>query len=78
MDDDGLGAESLPIRVAITITGDEMSFDFAGSAPAARGSINAVRAIVESAVYYVVRCLVGDIRGAQSQETIPTNAGHSI
>jgi N-methylhydantoinase B len=75
MDDDGLGTESLPIRVAITIVGDEMSFDFAGSAPAARGSINAVRAIVESAVYYVVRCLVGDIRGAQSQETIPTNAG---
>jgi N-methylhydantoinase B len=75
MDDDGLGSVSLPIRVTVTIKGDEMAFEFDGTAPEARGSINAVRAIVESAVYYVVRCLVGDIRGVQSQETIPTNAG---
>lgn len=75
MDDDGLVDVSLPIRVSVTIAGDEMSFDFGGSAPAARGSINAVRAIVESAVYYVVRCLVGDVGGAGSSETIPTNAG---
>jgi len=75
MDDDGVGSVALPIRVTVTIRGDEIDFDFGGTAPAARGSINAVRAIVESAVYYVVRCLVGDIRGLQSQETIPTNAG---
>ena len=75
MDDDGVGDAPFPIRVAVTIAGDEMRFDFSGSAPAARGSINAVRAIVESAVYYVVRCLVGDLRGPVSGETIPTNAG---
>lgn len=75
MDDDGLTDGPLPIRVTITVAGDEMCFDFSGSAPAARGSINAVRAIVESAVYYVVRCLVGDLRDSGSLETIPTNAG---
>lgn len=75
MDDDGVVEAPLPIRVTVTITGDEMCFDFTGTAKAARGSINAVRAIVESAVYYVVRCLVGDISDSQRTETIPTNAG---
>jgi N-methylhydantoinase B len=75
MDDDGLNDVPLPIRVTVTITGDEMNCDFGGSAPAARGSINAVRAIVESAVYYVLRCLVGDIHEPRSGATVPTNAG---
>jgi N-methylhydantoinase B len=67
LDDDGFTAAPLPIRVAVTVAGDEVEFDFGGSAPAARGSVNAVRAIVESAVYYVVRCLVG--------QDVPTNTG---
>jgi N-methylhydantoinase B len=75
MDDDGITNQPLPIRVTVTIRGDEMEFDFSGSAPAAQGSINAVRAIVESAVYYVVRCLVGALRGSEFHETVPTNAG---
>jgi N-methylhydantoinase B len=75
MDDDGLDDMPLPIRVTVTISGDEMNCDFGGSAPAARGSINAVRAIVESAVYYVLRCLVGDAHEPQSGATVPTNAG---
>jgi N-methylhydantoinase B len=75
MDDDGHVQSPLPIRVSVTISDDEMSFDFSASAPAARGSINAVRAIVESAVYYVVRCLVGEARGTKSNESIPANAG---
>jgi N-methylhydantoinase B len=75
MDDDGVSAGALPIRVTVTIAGDEIDFDFAGSAPAARGSINAVRAIVDSAVYYVVRCLVGELSGARVGGAVPTNAG---
>lgn len=78
MDDDGLTDTSLPICVTVTITGDEIVFDFSGSSPAARGSVNAVRAIVESAVYYVVRCLVGGLRGPESREDAPINAGTSI
>ncbi len=57
----------LPIRVAITIAGDEMTFDFAGTAPQVRGSLNAVLSITKSACAYVVRCLVGD--------DVPMNAG---
>jgi N-methylhydantoinase B len=77
MDDDGLTNAPLPIRVTVTISGDEITFDFSGSSPAARGSVNAVRAIVESAVFYAVRCLVGDQRApsADASASIPTNAG---
>jgi N-methylhydantoinase B len=75
MEDDGVGDETFSICVTVTISGDEMEFDFGGSAPAARGSINAVRAIVEAAVYYVVRCLVGDLQGTGGREAVPTNAG---
>jgi N-methylhydantoinase B len=67
LDDDGIGRQPAPIRVAITIAGDRASVDFSGSAPQQRGSVNAVRAITLSAVYYVFRCLVG--------LDVPNNAG---
>jgi N-methylhydantoinase B len=75
MDDDGFDAHPLRIRVAVTVQDDAMHFDFSGSASAARGSINAVQAIVEAAVYYVVRCLVEALLGTESRDAIPTNAG---
>ncbi|MCL4858740.1 MAG: hydantoinase B/oxoprolinase family protein [Caldilineaceae bacterium] len=54
------GVTLAPIRVTATIAGDEITFDFAGTAGALHGSLNAVIAITQSACYYVVRCLVGD------------------
>ncbi len=53
------GAEppSPRIQVTVTVEGEEMTVDFAGSSPAVQGSLNAVQAITESAVWYVVRCL---------------------
>jgi N-methylhydantoinase B len=47
------------IRVTATIQGDEMTIDFSGSSPAVAGPLNAVRAVTESATWYVVRCLAG-------------------
>ena len=61
----------ITIRVILTIEGDSLSVDFTGSSPAVRGNLNAVRAIVESAVYYCVRCVVG----AMGHDDAPTNAG---
>ena len=58
MDDDGFGSGPLPIRLAMEVTGDRMILDFAGTAPQARGGINAVAAITSSATRYVVRCMV--------------------
>ncbi len=48
----------VPIRVLATIAGDEITFDFTGTAPVMHGSLNAVIAITQSACYYVVRCLL--------------------
>ena len=56
-----------PVCVAATIDGDEIWFDFAGTAPVVRSSLNAVIAITQSACYYAVRCLIED--------DVPMNAG---
>lgn len=58
LDDDGYSPEPVPIKVSITIQGDQALVDFTGSAAQVRGPINAVKAITVSAVYYVFRCLI--------------------
>ncbi|HDI78015.1 MAG TPA: hydantoinase B/oxoprolinase family protein, partial [Desulfobacteraceae bacterium] len=67
MDDDGISDEKIPIKVSITINGDEAVVDFSESSPQVKGSINGVYAITLSAVLYVFRSLV--------MEDITTNAG---
>lgn len=57
MDDDGQTAELLPIKATITISGEQMEANFAGTTQAVRGNVNAVPAIVESAVVYCLRCI---------------------
>jgi N-methylhydantoinase B len=67
LDDDGISAGEVPIRVRITIKGDRARVDFTGTAPQVSGAVNAVEAITASAVSYVFRCLVGG--------DIPASAG---
>ena len=67
LDDDGTSEEPLAIRARVTVQGDSMHVDFAGTAAERPSSINAVAAVTRSAVYYVVRCLV--------DETVPANEG---
>jgi N-methylhydantoinase B len=68
MDDDGMHKVRGPqIQVCITIHGDSMTVDFSGSSPAVSGPLNAVRAITESATWYVVRCIAG--------ADVPVNSG---
>ena len=59
MDDDGISAEPVRIRVQVSIRGDRAVVDFTGSSEQQSGSVNAVYAITLSAVYYVFRCLLG-------------------
>ena len=47
----------LAIRAAATIAGDEIRFDFAGTAPQHDGNLNCPLAVTRSACYFVVRCL---------------------
>ncbi|MGH9804600.1 MAG: hydantoinase B/oxoprolinase family protein [Candidatus Acidiferrales bacterium] len=58
LDDDGISGAPVPIRLRIDVRGGRARVDFSGSAPATAGSVNAVRAITVSAVFYVFRCLV--------------------
>ncbi len=67
LDDDGTGSGPLPIRARVELQGDRVRVDFAGTAPQARGPLNAVFAVTASAVYYCLR--------AVTDPTIPPNAG---
>jgi N-methylhydantoinase B len=47
----------LTIRAAVTIAGDEIEIDFAGTSPQHAGNLNAPLAVARSASYFVVRCV---------------------
>jgi len=64
---DRRSGEGPQIHVRITVEGDNMTVDFCGSSPAVTGPLNAVRAITESATWYVVRCVAG--------ADVPVNSG---
>jgi N-methylhydantoinase B len=49
------------IQATVTVQDKEMTVDFAGSSPAVPGPLNAVRAITESATWYVVCCVTGAV-----------------
>ena len=60
LEDDGFGHGPIPIRVAVTIHGDEAEVDFTGSSLQVEGGVNANLAITLSATLYSFRCLVPD------------------
>lgn len=70
LDDDGMGSGPIPIRVAVTIDGDEVTVDFSGSAPQCAGPLNAVEAVTLSATVYVFRCLL--------DPSVPPNHGSFV
>ncbi len=57
LEGDGVTEEPLWIRVAVTVEGERMRVDFAGTDPAARGNVNCPLAVTRSAVYFVVRAV---------------------
>jgi N-methylhydantoinase B len=47
----------LELRAAVTIAGEEIEIDFAGSAPQHTGNLNCPLAVTRSAAFFVVRCV---------------------
>jgi N-methylhydantoinase B len=47
----------LVLRVAVAVSGDELSVDFAGTSPQHDGNLNCPLPVTRSAVYFIVRCL---------------------
>lgn len=67
IDGDGFTTDPIPICCAITVEGDHVVVDFAGSSPQVRGAINATFSFTKSSAYLSIRC-------ALSQD-VPNNAG---
>jgi 5-oxoprolinase (ATP-hydrolysing) len=59
--------DGTPVCVTLTIDGERMRIDFAGTGAAVPGNLNAPSAVVQAAVIYVLRTLVA--------ERIPLNGG---
>jgi N-methylhydantoinase B len=60
LDGDGVGSGPLRIAVALTLDGRSARLDFTGTAPQARGPVNAVRAVTNAASLYAVRCALAE------------------
>ena len=58
LDDDGLGGDPVAINVLISVHGDSLVVDFAGSGPEARGAMNVAESAVRATVYYAVKTLL--------------------
>lgn len=71
LDDDGFGSGPLRIQAALRVRGARLVVDFAGTAPQARGGVNAVAAITASAARYVVRC----VAEALLAQSLPAGGG---
>lgn len=56
-----------PLCIAIDIAGDRMQVDFTGTGPPNANAFNAPPAVVQAALLYCLRCLIG--------EDIPLNSG---
>jgi N-methylhydantoinase B len=67
LDDDGVTGKPQRIAVTVRVHGQSAEVDFTGSAPQCAGSVNAVAAITQSAVFYVFRCLL--------DEQVPATSG---
>jgi N-methylhydantoinase B len=58
MDDDGFPGAQVPIVCTVTVAGETLSLDFAGSGPQARGAINLPDSALKASVYYCVKAVL--------------------
>jgi N-methylhydantoinase B len=68
IDGDSVGSGPIPIRVALTILGDTISIDFAGTSPQVRGGINSPLPFSRSAAYAATRLVL--------DRAIPNSGGY--
>jgi N-methylhydantoinase B len=67
MDDDGFGSDPVPIHVAVIIRGDEITYDFTGTAAQIHGAMNNPLATTKAMILIGLRCLIST--------DIPRNSG---
>lgn len=71
LDDDGQGNKAVAIQLTLTVMDEALEADFTGTAPAVAGNLNAVPAIVHSALVYCLRC----VALALLSQDVPMNEG---
>ena len=64
---DGATDDDLPLCVVVTVDGDAMTIDFAGTSGQTAGNVNCPLAVTRSACYFALRVLLPD--------DVPANAG---
>jgi len=64
---DGVTDDDIPIRVKVTVAGEEMTIDLDGTADAVAGNVNCPLSVTRSACYFALRVLLPD--------DVPANAG---
>jgi N-methylhydantoinase B len=67
LEGDGVTEDDVPICVTVTVDGDELVVDFAGTADAVRGNVNCPLSVTRSACYFALRVLL--------DPDVPGNAG---
>ena len=65
--------DELELRVAVTVAGDELEIDFAGTASQHDGNLNCPLAVTRSACYFVVRCLADPDLPASGGAFVPVH-----
>lgn len=67
MEDTGLGGEPAEIFMKVTIRGDEISFDYSGTAPQVEGPVNAPLGVTVAGIFFTLISI--------TDPTIPVNDG---
>jgi N-methylhydantoinase B len=67
IDGDGFSSDPIPLKCKLTVAGDHLYVDFAGSSPQVRGAINSTLSFAKSATYLTIRCVL--------DQDVPNNAG---
>ncbi|MGH2747873.1 MAG: hydantoinase B/oxoprolinase family protein [Actinomycetota bacterium] len=67
MEGDGVVDDDIPIAVAVTVDGDALEIDFAGTSDAVAGNVNCPLAVTRSACFFALRVLL--------PSDVPANGG---
>ncbi len=58
LDDDGFGGDPVRIQATVTVSGSDLTVDFEGTGPQARGAYNMPKAALNATVYYCVKTML--------------------
>ena len=61
LDNDGISADKLTVKVSITVDGDSLTIDFTGTSDACSGPVNIARSTAEASIYVALKHIFTDV-----------------